>query len=186
MDCNIAQCSPTGEDIISPCWLWRVLRIWIIPILRAITLRVASVHKQSSEDVDKRKRELSTETKKSSLSTITKQGGYGPQTSTPVCKSLHYAFLAVDLCVCFMFSLYDVLLVPSVLWCCWLGGRKGTRPVKNLSSEVLTWLSVWSEVQTCIWPSWCHCHPLSLASVISRLVWPFWYRLTWVVPEKSR
>jgi len=34
-----------------------------------------------------------------------------------------------------------------------LGGRKGIRPVKNLSSEVLAWLSVWSEVHTCIWPS---------------------------------
>ena len=43
---------------------------------------------------------------------------------------------------------------------------------------------VWSEVQTCIWPSWCHCHSLSLASVKSRLVLPFWYRLTRVVPEK--
>jgi len=21
--------------------------------------------------------------------------------------------------------------LPSVLWCCWLGGRKGIRPVKN-------------------------------------------------------
>ena len=40
---------------------------------------------------------------------------------------------------------------------------------------VLAWLSVWSEVQTCIWPSWCHCHSLSLASVKSRLVLPFWY-----------
>jgi len=40
-------------------------------------------------------------------------------------------------------------------------------------------------VQTCIWPSWCHCHSLSLASVKSRLVLPFWYRLTWVVPEKG-
>ena len=45
------------------------------------------------------------------------------------------------------------------------------------------WLSVWSEVQTYIWPSWCHCHSLSLASVKSRLVLPFWYRLTWVVSE---
>ena len=44
-----------------------------------------------------------------------------------------------------------------------------------LSSGVLAWLSVWSEVQTCIWPSWCHCHSLSLASVKSRLVLPFWY-----------
>ena len=76
------------------------------------------------------------------------------------------------------------IAVPSVLWCCWLGGRKGIRPVKNKSGGVLVWLSVWSEVQTCIWPSWCHCHSLSLASVKSRLVLPFWYWLTWVVPEK--
>ena len=72
--------------------------------------------------------------------------------------------------------------MPSVLWRCWLGGRKGIRPVKNWG--VLAWLSVWSEVQTCIWPSWCHCHSLSLATVKFRLVLPFWYRLTWVVPDK--
>jgi len=71
-----------------------------------------------------------------------------------------------------------------VLWRCWLGGRKGIRPVKNLSGGVLAWLSVWSEVQTCIWTSWCHCHSLSLASIKSRLVLPFWYRLTGVVLEK--
>ena len=47
------------------------------------------------------------------------------------------------------------------------------------------WLSDWSEVQTCIWPSGCHCHSVSLASVKSRLVLPFWYRLTWVVPYKG-
>jgi len=63
-----------------------------------------------------------------------------------------------------------------VLWHCWLGSRKGIRPVKKLSGGVLAWLSVWSEVQTCIWPSWCHCHSLSLASVKSRLVLPVWYR----------
>jgi len=33
---------------------------------------------------------------------------------------------------------------------------------------------------------WCHCHSLSLASVKSRLVLPFWYQLTWVVPEKGQ
>ena len=49
---------------------------------------------------------------------------------------------------------------------------------------MLAWLSVWSEVQTCIWPSWCHCHSLSLASVKSRLVLSFWYRLTWGSPGK--
>ena len=56
---------------------------------------------------------------------------------------------------------------------------------RYLSGGVLMWLSVWSKVLTCIWPSWCHCHSLSLASVRSRLVLPFWYRLTWVVPEKE-
>ena len=68
---------------------------------------------------------------------------------------------------------------------CWLGGRKGIRPVKKLTGGVLAWLSVWSEVQTCIWPSGFHCHSLSLVSVKSRLVLPFWYRLTWVVLDKG-
>ena len=79
--------------------------------------------------------------------------------------------------------LYCYVLLPSVLWCCWLGDRKGILPVKNLSGEVLAWLSVLSEVQTCIWPSWCHCH--SLYSVKSRLVLPFWYRPTQVVLQKG-
>ena len=72
-----------------------------------------------------------------------------------------------------------------MLWRCWLGVRKGIRPVKKLSGGVLVWLSVWSEVQTCIRPGWCHCHSLSLASVKSMLVLPFWYRLTRVVLEKG-
>ena len=84
-----------------------------------------------------------------------------------------------------MCHIIPVSVLPSVLWRCWLGSRKGIRPVKKLSSGVLAWLSVWSEVQTCIWPSWCHYHSLSLASVKSRLVLPFWYRPTWVVPEKG-
>ena len=50
---------------------------------------------------------------------------------------------------------------------------------------MLAWLSVWSEMQTCICPSWCHCHSLSLALVKSRLVLCFWYWLTQVVPEKG-
>ena len=55
-------------------------------------------------------------------------------------------------------------IMPSLLWYCWFGGRKDIRPVKNLSGGVLAWLFVWSGVQICIWPSWCHCHSLSLAS----------------------
>ena len=80
---------------------------------------------------------------------------------------------------------FNIFVWPSVLWLCWLGGRKGIRPVKKLSGGVLVWLSVWSEVQTCIWPSWCHCHSLSLASGKSKSVLPFWYLLTRVVPDKG-
>jgi len=77
--------------------------------------------------------------------------------------------------VCFhVFSAFTLL----VAW------QEGHPACKKLSGGVLAWLSVWSEVQTCMRPSWCHCHSLSLASVKSRLV-PFWYRLTWVVPEKG-
>ena len=66
-----------------------------------------------------------------------------------------------------------------------VGRQEGHPASKKLSDGVLAWLSVWSKVQTCIWSSWCHCHSLSLASVKSRLVLPFWYRLTWVVLEKG-
>ena len=59
-----------------------------------------------------------------------------------------------------------------------VGRQEGHPACKKLSGEVLAWLSVWSKVQTCIWPRWCHCHSLSLASVKSRLVLPFWYRLS--------
>ena len=34
----------------------------------------------------------------------------------------------------------------------WAAGR-ACGLYKNMSGRVLAWLSVWSEVQTCIWPS---------------------------------
>ena len=64
-----------------------------------------------------------------------------------------------------------------------VGWQEGHPACKKLSGGVLAWLSVWSKVQTCIWPSWCH--SLSLASVKSRLVLPFWYRLIRVFPDKG-
>ena len=66
-----------------------------------------------------------------------------------------------------------------------VGRQEGHPACKKRSGGVLAWLSVWSELQTCIQPSWCHCHSLSLASVKSRLVLLFWYRLTRVVPDKG-
>ena len=84
--------------------------------------------------------------------------------------------------------LYWLIMFCSVAFSAFMllvGQQEGIWPVKNLSAVVLAWLSVCSEVQTCIWPSWCHCHPLSLASVKSRLVLPFWHQLTRVVPDKG-
>jgi len=64
--------------------------------------------------------------------------------------------------------------------------KNSDRPICiYLHTGLPEWLSVSSAVQTCIWPSWCHCHSLSLDPVKSRLVLPFWYRLTWVVPDKG-
>ena len=72
--------------------------------------------------------------------------------------------------------------VPSVLWRCWLGGRKGIRPVKTewSGAGVVICLQRGADLHK---PSWCHCHSLFLASVKSRLVLPFWYRPTRVVLE---
>ena len=66
-----------------------------------------------------------------------------------------------------------------------VGQQEGHLACKKLTGGVLAWLSVWSEVQTCIWPSWCHCQSLSLASVKFRLVLRFWYWLIRLVPEKG-
>ena len=100
---------------------------------------------------------------------------------------LHY-ILTVDGLLSSVFWLVTVIAINAcvwlvtVLWCCWLEGHPAC---KKQRVWVLALLSVWSEVQTCIWPSWCHCHSLSLASVKSRLVLPFWYRITLVVTEKG-
>jgi len=62
--------------------------------------------------------------------------------------------------------------LPSVLWRCWLGGKKSIRPIK-MSDDLLEWLSVWSEVQmTCIWSSCSHCDPVICTSAKSRVVYP--------------
>ena len=91
-------------------------------------------------------------------------------------------------CLCMLLincNLLCVLLYSYVSALTLLVGRQeGHLACKKPSGGVLAWLSVWSEVQTCIWPSWCHCHSLSFAPVKSRLVLPFWYRLTQVVLEK--
>ena len=54
-----------------------------------------------------------------------------------------------------------------------------------ISGAVLAWLSVWSEVQTAYGPADATSTSLSFASVKSRLVSPFWYRLIRVVPDRG-
>ena len=66
--------------------------------------------------------------------------------------------------LCHMFSAFSALTLL-------VGRQEGHPACKKLSGGLLAWLFVWSDVQTCIWPSWCHCHSLSLASVKSRLVY---------------
>ena len=58
-------------------------------------------------------------------------------------KRLYSAFI-ITLVLCFFAFSALTLLV----------GRQEEHPAcKKLSGGVLAWLSVWSEVQTCIWPS---------------------------------
>ena len=90
-------------------------------------------------------------------------------------------------CITYLLNHASMCSVHSFTALTLLVGQQGGHPTcKKLSGWVLAWLSVWSEVQTCIWPSWCHCYSLSLASVKSRLVLSFWYRLTRVVPDKGQ
>ena len=83
---------------------------------------------------------------------------------------------------CTLDSIFELALSALTLL---VGRQEGHPACKKLSGGVLVWLFVWSEVQTCICPSRCHCHSLSLASVKSRLVLLFRYWLTWVVPDKG-
>jgi len=88
---------------------------------------------------------------------------------------------------------YKILQIPfeiclSSEQCFDTVGWTSGRACNNWVNEESLWLSVWSEVQiVCMWSSWCHCHrktSSSLASFKSRLVLPFWYRLTLVGLEK--
>jgi len=68
----------------------------------------------------------------------------------------------------FITSCYSAFSALTLL----VGRQEEHPPRKKLSDGVLTWLSDWSVAQMiCIWSSLCHCHPSSLASVKSRMVY---------------
>jgi len=76
------------------------------------------------------------------------------------------------------------VLMRLVLWHCWLGGRKGIQPVKTKwwGVGVVICLERDADLHTAqLMPL-----PLTVSCFRkSRLVLPFWYRLTWVVPDKG-
>ena len=61
-----------------------------------------------------------------------------------------------------------------------VGWHEGHLACKNLSGGILAWFSVWSEVQICILPSWCHRHSVSLAPVNAD--WFYLPGFTFLVP----
>jgi len=52
----------------------------------------------------------------------------------------------------YIFSVSAVLFAFSALTLL-VGRQEGHQACKKLSGGVLAWLSVWSEMQTCTWPS---------------------------------
>jgi len=58
--------------------------------------------------------------------------------------------------VIFMWVLNLLITAFSALTLLVGGGQEGHPACKKLSVGVLAWLSVWSEVQTCIWPTATH------------------------------
>jgi len=86
-------------------------------------------------------------------------------------RSVAY-IIHLKMLLCFYERVY-VCVVPWVLWCCCLGDRKGIRPVKNWVVRCGHGYVSGSRCRFCIWPSWCHCHSLSLDPVI-----PDWFYLS--------
>jgi len=87
--------------------------------------------------------------------------------------SAHICGTACSVYLCRWFAL------PPVLWCCWLGGRKGIQPVKHLSGEVLARCRLaYGPVDATA----THC--LLLQRNPDWLL-PFWYWLTRVVSDKG-
>ena len=73
--------------------------------------------------------------------------------------------------------------VASVLWCCWMDNRKGTSPVKNWVVGVSMVICLGRRADLHM----AQLMPLPLTvscSRKSRLVLPFWYRITQVIQDK--
>ena len=78
-------------------------------------------------------------------------------------------------------------VLETVLWRCWLGGRKGIRPVKNWVvgcwRGYLGWGADLHVAQQMPLPLTVSCSS-KFRLVLPSWFLPFWYLLTWVVPDK--
>jgi len=68
----------------------------------------------------------------------------------------------MTVCLCSFFDIFSLLFKILINYHFYnafsaltllVGRQEGHPACKKLSGGVLAWLSVWSEVQTCIWPS---------------------------------
>jgi len=90
-----------------------------------------------------------------------------------------------DMLITILRNLTTNTTTTTVLWlsefCPGLIGWACTRKVKQkliwISWSKRQWVAVASYSTITYGAVWCHCHSL-------RLVLPFWYRLTWVIPDK--
>jgi len=111
----------------------------------------------------------------------------------PSCFNLHawqsFSTISVQVSlVCLLAWQPPLRTHNSVLWRCWLGGRKGIQPVKNW--VVGCWHSCLSGVRcrfACGPAGATATHYLLLQQIqigFTFLVLPFWYQLTRVIPDK--
>jgi len=99
--------------------------------------------------------------------------------SLPVCNSSTTASTLYNI-ICFYLLMWCLLITPFSALTLLVGRQEGHPACKKLSGGVLAWLSLWSEVQTCIWPSWCHC-----SSIVGLFMTPIaqWKRLGRIMVE---
>jgi len=67
----------------------------------------------------------------------------------------------------------------------WQEGHPACKKTEWWGAGVVVCLEQGADLYMAQWIPLPQCHSLSLALVKSRLVLPFWYRLTWVVPERG-
>ena len=87
-----------------------------------------------------------------------------------ICTMWYRACCHCVACICHAhlinYFMYIVTVVALSALTLLVGWQEGHPACKKLSGEVLAWLSVWSELMTCICTSWFHFHAVSCFSKV--------------------